>query len=239
MDNSSITYRLNSSFHSHPIHGSIKSNDDKSSSLNRLTNTAIGYKDEDNRSCFCFESDDESTDICLKSSKRKFSHGCLSNIVISTILIAYTFVGAIIFLAIEGDTGLFAVSNVNQLSNNPSGQQNAGSLNNINTTASTRLAKLGEESRTRTVENIWDITVSLNILYRENWTRLAAQEITRFQEQLIQHLKEEMLTTSYSPNSDTPHGKNINPESHGKIEWNLAKSFLYSLTVLTTIGKQN
>ena len=27
------------------------------------------------------------------------------------------------------------------------------------------------EARKRTVENIWEITVSLNILYRENWTR--------------------------------------------------------------------
>lgn len=27
------------------------------------------------------------------------------------------------------------------------------------------------EARQKTVENIWDITVSLNILYRENWTR--------------------------------------------------------------------
>lgn len=27
------------------------------------------------------------------------------------------------------------------------------------------------EARHKTVENIWDITVSLNILYRDNWTR--------------------------------------------------------------------
>lgn len=27
------------------------------------------------------------------------------------------------------------------------------------------------DARQRTVENIWEITVSLNILYRENWTR--------------------------------------------------------------------
>lgn len=27
------------------------------------------------------------------------------------------------------------------------------------------------EARQKTVENIWEITVSLNILYRENWTR--------------------------------------------------------------------
>lgn len=25
--------------------------------------------------------------------------------------------------------------------------------------------------RQRTIENIWDITVSLNILYKENWTK--------------------------------------------------------------------
>lgn len=30
------------------------------------------------------------------------------------------------------------------------------------------------DARQRTVENIWDITVSLNILYRENWTRYVA-----------------------------------------------------------------
>lgn len=27
------------------------------------------------------------------------------------------------------------------------------------------------EVRDRCVENIWDVTVSLNVLYRENWTR--------------------------------------------------------------------
>jgi hypothetical protein len=54
------------------------------------------------------------------------------------------------------------------------------------------LKRVADESRARTVENIWDITVSLNILYRDNWTRLAAQEISRFQDQLVQRLTEEM-----------------------------------------------
>ncbi|XP_036232745.2 uncharacterized protein [Bactrocera oleae] len=40
----------------------------------------------------------------------------------------------------------------------------------------------------RTVENIWDITVSLNILYKENWTKLAALEINKFQDQLVKRL---------------------------------------------------
>lgn len=33
----------------------------------------------------------------------------------------------------------------------------------------------------RTVERLWSITEDLNILYKENWTRLAAQEVQVFQ----------------------------------------------------------
>lgn len=36
-----------------------------------------------------------------------------------------------------------------------------------------------DKARTKTVENLWIITEGLNILYKENWTILAAQEITR------------------------------------------------------------
>uniref|UniRef100_A0A182IWM1 Potassium channel domain-containing protein n=1 Tax=Anopheles atroparvus TaxID=41427 RepID=A0A182IWM1_ANOAO len=33
----------------------------------------------------------------------------------------------------------------------------------------------------RTVDRLWSITEDLNILYKENWTRLAAQEVLHFQ----------------------------------------------------------
>lgn len=33
----------------------------------------------------------------------------------------------------------------------------------------------------RTVDQLWAITEDLNILYKENWTRLAAQEVKQFQ----------------------------------------------------------
>lgn len=33
----------------------------------------------------------------------------------------------------------------------------------------------------RTVDRLWSITEDLNILYKENWTRLAAQEVQQFQ----------------------------------------------------------
>lgn len=40
-----------------------------------------------------------------------------------------------------------------------------------NITFSPAAMRAATEARHKTVENIWDITVSLNILYRDNWTR--------------------------------------------------------------------
>lgn len=98
------------------------------------------------------------------------------------------------------------------------------------------LFKVGHEARAKTVENIWIITESLNILYRENWTRLAAQEIARFQDQLVKRITEDMIATqnggTYVASSDPVTERRL-PE----YEWNFAKAFLYSLTVLTTIGE--
>ncbi|XP_061391619.1 uncharacterized protein LOC133327056 [Musca vetustissima] len=107
--------------------------------------------------------------------------------------------------------------------------------------------------RQRTIENIWDITVSLNILYKENWTKLAALEIAKFQDQLIKRLNEDaMLQLSHdtdATNGQTPateavllfhqHGLSPHHLHHHHHEWNFAKAFLYSLTVLTTIGYGN
>uniref|UniRef100_A0A1A9UU96 Uncharacterized protein n=1 Tax=Glossina austeni TaxID=7395 RepID=A0A1A9UU96_GLOAU len=110
--------------------------------------------------------------------------------------------------------------------------------------------------RQRTIENIWDITVSLNILYKENWTKLAALEIAKFQDQLIKRLNEDALL-QLSPETDV-NGNNPATEavllyhqhhggtpahhlhhSHFYHEWNFAKAFFYSLTVLTTIVTKN
>ncbi|KAL4144045.1 hypothetical protein QTP88_006279 [Uroleucon formosanum] len=72
----------------------------------------------------------------------------------------------------------------------------------------------------QTVEKLWKITEDLNILYRDNWTRLAEEEILKFQDSLIR---------KYG-------GPNQTDRRH---RWNFASSFLYSLTLITTIGKSN
>lgn len=88
------------------------------------------------------------------------------------------------------------------------------------------------------MESIWEITEHLNILYRDNWTRLAEQEISRFQDKIVKKITEDMMANqhsgTHSGNNDRPTERKV-PE----YEWNFAKAFLYSLTVLTTIGKYN
>lgn len=77
-----------------------------------------------------------------------------------------------------------------------------------------------DKLRAQTVEKLWKITEDLNILYRDNWTRLAEEEILKFQDSLIR---------KYG-------GPNQTDRRH---RWNFASSFLYSLTLITTIGKSN
>ncbi|XP_036232739.2 uncharacterized protein [Bactrocera oleae] len=129
------------------------------------------------------------------------------------------------------------------------------------TSAQLALSADTQEVRQRTIENIWDITVSLNILYKENWTKLAALEIAKFQDQLIKRLNEDALLqlshemdggivagggngaaiAGNSPATEAVllHTHGQYGHGHGPHEWNFAKAFLYSLTVLTTIGYGN
>lgn len=101
--------------------------------------------------------------------------------------------------------------------------------------------KANNEARAKTVENIWILTESLNILYRENWTRLAAQEIARFQEQLVKRITDDMKATqntgTYTGGSNGLNGDSVTERRIPEYEWNFAKAFLYSLTVLTTLGE--
>lgn len=159
-----------------------------------------------------------------KKSKRKaFLTGLATNLGICVLLFGYTLIGSVIFLAIEGrNTVQHQILATTSMATN----MNYKRLNN-----SVDLKTKNEEARARTVENIWDITVNLNILYRDNWTRLAAQEITRFQDELLKSLAEEM--TQQEPMVE----ENAARMPQENFEWNFAKSFFYSLTVLTTIGK--
>ncbi|ERL85132.1 hypothetical protein D910_02554, partial [Dendroctonus ponderosae] len=84
--------------------------------------------------------------------------------------------------------------------------------------------------RADTVNRLWSITEDLNILYKENWTKLAAEEVMLFQDALVKALR----------NSDSSYNTQVGTMSYYQQnlhKWSFSSSFLYSLTLITTIGK--
>ncbi|XP_049280372.1 potassium channel subfamily K member 18 [Anopheles funestus] len=176
---------------------------------------------------------------CSSRGSSTFWAALLTNIGVCTLLLAYTLLGSFIFLAIEGGASqmqqrTLASTNRHQkqqpLSNNHHGRHDTANL-----TFPQLILLEAVEARQKTVENIWDITVSLNILYRENWTRLASMEIARFQEQFVNRLLEEMTQINNMQHAVTSGG--VHDPGHSQDNnWTFARAFLYSLTILTTIG---
>lgn len=189
--------------------------------------------------CFCFKT--------TKYRRKQFLIGSLTNSIIFSILIAYTFLGSVVFLAIEGGAEVPArprilpdkqkIPHKGDSSKDTNKKDPEDEYDNSNLTLS---ANYFWDARSKTVENIWEITVSLNILYRENWTRLAAQEILKFQNELMQRVTTEMASqygVSYREMALGEFTGNDISNHYEEYDWNLALAFFYSLTVLTTIGK--
>ncbi|XP_052739237.1 TWiK family of potassium channels protein 12-like [Bicyclus anynana] len=190
--------------------------------------------------CFCFKT--------TKYRRKQFVIGCLTNSIIFSILLAYTFLGSVIFLAIEGGAEVPARPRILPDKQKITHKEDTKETNkkdvedeydNGNLTLS---ANYFWDARSKAVENIWEITVSLNILYRENWTRLAAQEILKFQNELMQRVTTEMASqygVSYREMALGEFTGNDISNHYEEHDWNLALAFFYSLTVLTTIGYGN
>lgn len=104
---------------------------------------------------------------CMGPKATSFWVSLLTNLGICTLLFGYTLLGSFIFLAIEG--GASTMHQRTLASTNRNRLAPARTADNV--TFSDVAVSEATEARQRTVENIWDITVSLNILYRENWTR--------------------------------------------------------------------
>jgi hypothetical protein len=75
--------------------------------------------------------------------------------------------------------------------------------------------------REKTRDRLWEITQQFNVLEEEEWRKQAATEVLNFQQEVIEAFGHGYDGTASSEISD----------------WSFSVAFLYSLTVITTIGK--
>ncbi|KAG5673421.1 hypothetical protein PVAND_003470 [Polypedilum vanderplanki] len=150
------------------------------------------------------DSQQQSTLCCCRKAPKS---QCIAAIGVLILVLGYTVAGMILFVSLEGDTD--EMDGIETAASKPYPRSEAD-LDNM---------------RLKTVNQLWAITEDLNILYKENWTRLAAQEIKSFQLVMLEALKTsrvQQVTTNIKQ-----------PTSH---KWTYASAFLYSLTLITTIG---
>ncbi|KAF7267424.1 hypothetical protein GWI33_019345 [Rhynchophorus ferrugineus] len=147
---------------------------------------------------------------CCYSCPGPRSTSIVATLGICCLVLGYTIIGAFTFMALEGD--LYQDTAVAASKANPHSDNNA-----INVL------------RAETVSRLWSITEDLNILYKENWTKLAAEEVLVFQDALFKALKNS--ESGYSANAGT--ASYYQQNSH---KWSFSSSFLYSLTLITTIA---
>lgn len=140
----------------------------------------------------------------------------LSTLGILSLVLIYTVLGALTFMSLEATTADTPPLDLGK-SVGPSLPATNKSMNTPLTTPSPAQTR-DEKLRTATVEKLWKITEDLNILYKENWTKLAEKEMVKFERDVIRRYN------LYSGRGDEGH------------EWNFPNSFLYSLTLITTIG---
>lgn len=160
----------------------------------------------------CFTSrkgiDDTRLFCCRCAHKRRASP--LTCLAICFLVLTYNLLGGFLFLAIEGNTGAEETAVAASKPNLSRSQSSSSDL------------------RSKTVERLWSITEDLNILYKENWTKLAAKELMDFQKVLIKTMK-----------GGASLENRISYDHEGDYRWTFSSSFLYALTLITTIGEVN
>ncbi|KFB44016.1 AGAP004720-PA-like protein [Anopheles sinensis] len=98
---------------------------------------------------------------------------CASALGVLVLVLAYTALGSVLFVTLEGETEDGDMIETSVAASKPYPRHDIVSA----------------EMRLKTVDRLWSITEDLNILYKENWTRLAAQEVLHFQDTILRAVR--------------------------------------------------
>ncbi|XP_058120556.1 potassium channel subfamily K member 10-like [Anopheles ziemanni] len=152
---------------------------------------------------------DKTENINLCGCQHAPKSQCASAFGVLVLVLAYTALGSVLFVTLEGETEDGDMIETSVAASKPYPRHDLVSA----------------EMRLKTVDRLWSITEDLNILYKENWTRLAAQEVLHFQDTILRAVRA----------SRTQQVTNV--QQHVRpYKWTYASAFLYSLTLITTIG---
>lgn len=99
-----------------------------------------------------------------------------------------------------------------------------------------------ERVREATIRNLWNITHELNVLYPNEWNESVSIEVQLFQQKIVQFVMEGYDGKNYvnqsllSLRSQQDAGVTSDDATTSTGAWSFSASFLYCLTVITTIG---
>ena len=169
----------------------------------------------------------ECEDVCRQSAM-----SLLTTLGLTVIILGYLGLGAVTFSTIE--TRALVEPGHEETGDSPQ----AMNSNDLLATLSAEVNTYIDTLRGHTVSKLWEMTEQMNILYPINWTHNAAEELLSFQRMLSRKLAAEIMSRPVYPNAK--------PSALGAFqlsalggrgeEWGISRGFLYSLSLLTTIG---
>ncbi|XP_015115793.1 uncharacterized protein LOC107040283 [Diachasma alloeum] len=167
--------------------------------------------------------------------------GFLACLGVCVLVFGYTLLGAFAFMALEGGFKTDQPTDLVRLASSTTSKSSKSSLNTAGDETNGAIVQIPDdedssarELRAYTVERLWSITEDLNVLYKENWTRLAEREIMDFQEKMTRTISRDKskysVTVQRSPRGNDRRNLIVDRR------WTFGSSLLYSLTLITTIG---
>lgn len=141
------------------------------------------------------------------------------NLFVCVLVLGYALIGSFVFLALENHRNVVGPGGI-QVSASMSPDRRGTNLTTaiLNSLQGEQIQQLKSD----TVRNIWDITLNMNILYPDNWTKMTSEEVGNFQRFLVERI---VTVVENATVQDAAY------------PWNFPRAFLFALTTLTTIGK--